>query len=69
VPLARFQRSLRAWPLFPEILQRDLDAFIVHFLVFGRVVLAALGAAMEEGDYVGNKRTTLLSLERLDFRR
>jgi hypothetical protein len=54
--------------LFSEILKRDLDAVVVHLLVLGLGLLAALCAAMEESDYVPYRGTTL-PIERVDLRR
>src|SRR5579871_1960003 len=56
-----------AGPLFAEILQRDLDAFVVHLLVFGLRLLAALRAAMIELDYIRD-RGARRPIERFDPR-
>src|SRR6266446_10602645 len=54
--------------LFSKILKRDLDAFVVHLLVLGLELLAALCAAMEEPDDVRNRDTTR-PIQRVDLRR
>src|SRR5262249_10912837 len=54
--------------LLPKILERDLDAVVVHLLVLGQELLAALCAAMEEADDVANRDTTG-PIDRVDFRR
>ena len=54
--------------LLAEILQRDLDALIVHFLEFGLERVAALCAAREELGDMGDRRA-VLPLKRLDLRR
>src|SRR5882762_10514107 len=54
--------------LFSKILKRDLDAFVVHLLVLGLELLAALGAAMEESGDVRDRGTTR-PIERFDLRR
>src|SRR4051812_636065 len=45
----------RQTPLFAEIFQRDLDPFVIHFLVLAAELLAAVGGAMEELDDVGDR--------------
>ena len=42
-------------PLFSEVPQGNLNAFVVHLLVLGRGLLATPGAAMEELDHVRNR--------------
>src|SRR6267378_8012733 len=73
------RRSARSWTLtgasqclvrglFSEILHRDLDAIVVHLLVFGLRLLTTLRAAMEELDHIrdwGTRRP----IERIDPRR
>src|SRR6266852_1032913 len=54
--------------LFSEILQRDLDAVVVHLLVLDLELLAALCAAMEESDNVRNRDTTW-PIDGVDLRR
>jgi hypothetical protein len=54
--------------LFSEILHCDLDAIVVHLLVFGLRLLTTLRAAMEELDHIrdwGTRRP----IERVDPRR
>ena len=54
--------------LFSEILHRDLDPLIVHLLVFGLILLAALRAAMEELDHIRElPRNTPMWLALLDY--
>src|SRR6266849_7169076 len=60
------QRLVRR--LFSEIFKRDLDAIVVHLLVLGLELLAALCAAMEEPDDVRNRDTTR-PIDRVDLRR
>ncbi len=50
--------------LFPEVFQRDLDAFVVHLLVLGLRLLGTLRAAMEELDHVCNRSGWPLLIER-----
>src|SRR5580704_6149934 len=38
-------------PLFAQVFQRELDSFVVHFLIVGTILIAAAGAAMEELNY------------------
>ncbi len=79
--LSRYRRcSARRWMLtsepgnalvrrlFSEILKRDLDALVVHLLVLGLELLAALCAAMEESNDVRNRDTTR-PIDCVDFRR
>src|SRR5258707_4577794 len=54
--------------LFSEILHRDLDAIVVHLLVFGLRLLTTLRAAMEKLDHIRN-RGTRRPIERVDPRR
>src|SRR5260221_4701358 len=54
--------------LLSEILQRDLDAIVVHLLIFGLGLLTTLRAAMKELDHIrdwGTRRP----IERIDPRR
>lgn len=37
--------------LFTEVFQRDLDSFIVHLLVLGTKLFAAIGGAVEKLDH------------------
>src|SRR3954470_21777275 len=53
---------------FAEMFERDLDALIVHLLEVGLELVAALGAAREELDDIGDGRA-FLPLKRLDLRR
>src|SRR5258706_106556 len=54
--------------LFSEILHRDLDAIVIHLLVFGLRLLTTLRAAMEKLDHIRN-RGTRRPIERVDPRR
>src|SRR6476646_2225352 len=51
--------------LFAKILQRDLDALIVHLLEIGLELVTTFGAAREELDDMRD-RCAILPLERLD---
>src|SRR5258708_19997663 len=73
------RRSARSWTLtgasqrlvrqlFSKILHRDLDAIVVHLLVFGLRLLTTLRAAMEKLDHIRN-RGTRRPIERVDPRR
>src|SRR5262245_47638789 len=50
--------------LFAEILQRDRNPFVVHFLILGAELLPAVGGAVEELDDIAD----LLTFGRLDSR-
>jgi hypothetical protein len=54
--------------LLSEILERDLDAIVVHLLVLRLGLLAALCAAMEKSRYVRDWYAAL-PIERVDLRR
>src|SRR5215831_12319525 len=54
--------------LFSEIFKRDLDAVVVHLLVLGLELFAALCAAMEESDDVRDRGTTR-PIKSIDLRR
>ncbi|HEU4381489.1 MAG TPA: hypothetical protein VFR73_23195 [Hyphomicrobiaceae bacterium] len=45
--------------LLAEVLERDLDALVVHLLEVALELVAALGAAMEELRDVADRRTLL----------
>src|SRR5215471_13387967 len=65
LPMCAFYRVGR---LFSEILEGDLDAVVVHLLILGLVLVAALGAAMVESGDTRNGDTAR-PVERLDLRR
>src|SRR5215510_39655 len=51
-----YAHAVRFARLFAEILQRDRNPFVVHFLILGAELLAAVGGAVEELDDVADRR-------------